>query len=198
MVVLFLLCLLLAGIVAVELWYPQALVHRLQETDDETLLALDIRTGEKLPDSDYKPPGETAFSVIERRPLFMPTRRPPEGEPLAGENGLVPTTSLEGLILTGIVGFGEDRISIVEPRAAAKSGEGPLSLRAGDELRGWTVAAIEEDRIILVNGAARTELVFVDDAARRRQTMPRRQSAPGVTPLPPRQPVITSPNPAKP
>ena len=189
---LLLLCLLLAGAMALAVRYPDALVLRLQAPADGAPAEPGTGAGDGAGPGSYRPPGETAFLVIEQRPLFAPDRRPPEEEPPAAGSDPVGPASLDGLALTGIVGAGAQRVAIVEPAQAARGGQAggePLSLRVGDELRGWTVEAVEADRIILANGPQTHEMELVDDPARRRRTAPRPSPAPGAPLRTPRQPV---------
>lgn len=193
-----LLCLLLAGVVALEVWRPATFVSRMRSPVDGA--TLDSRSGAEgsVETARYRPAGENAFAVIERRPLFAANRRPPEDEAPAPGDGSAPLSSLEGLVLTGIIGIGGERIAIVEPEVSTAQGEEPRVLRAGDVLRGWTVEAIEADRIFVANGTARRELELVDKLSRRQKAIPRRPNAPGAAAPPtPRQPA-QPPSPGQP
>lgn len=187
---LFLLCLLLAGAVALAVRYPDSLVLRLRAPTDGAPTEPGSAAGDGARASPYSPPGEAAFAVIEHRPLFAPDRRPSEDEPEAVGNDLEGPASLDGLALTGIVGAGAQRIAIIEQARAVRGAQDdgkPLSLRVGDDLRGWTVDAIAVDRIVLVKGTMRHELELSEDAARRLQRAPRRTPTTNPPTAAPRQ-----------
>ncbi len=186
-----LLCLLLTGMVALEIWRPAIFVLRMRSPVDGTTLNSGSGAGGPVETARYRPLGEDAFVVIERRPVFAANRRPPEGE--ASPTGDSPATasSLEGLVLTGIIGIGGERIAIVEPEVSATRGEETFLLRAGDVLRGWIVEAIETDRIFVTDGTARRELELVDELSHRR----RAASQPSRTPV---APIRTPGQPARP
>jgi len=175
---LLLLCLLLAGAVALETRYPAALVLGVGSPADGTPAAPGAEADGAADPGPYQPPGEDDFRIIELRPLFAPDRRPPEAGPAATADGPAAPAALDGLVLTGIIGAGEERVAIVEPAGPPRPGSEALSLHVGDLLRGWTVEAIEADRIVLVNGAQRFELEMTDDPARRRRGKARQPPAP--------------------
>jgi len=160
---LFLLCLLLASAVALAVRHPDSLVLRLQAPTDGTLADPGSAAGDGIGPGPFRPPGANAFLVIEQRPLFAATRRPPETD-TPEPDGPEPAPLLEGLALTGIIGASGSRIAIVE--GSSRSGESPISLRVGDTIRGWTLEAIEEERIILVKGDERHVLELVLDRQR--------------------------------
>ncbi len=178
---LLLLCLLLAGVVALEMRYPAALILLVGATAGGTPAAQGAGPGGAAEPGPYRPPGEADFQVIERRPLFAPDRRPPEAGSGAVADGPAAPSSLDGLLLTGIIGAGEQRVAIVEPAGPPRPGSEALSLRVGDKLRGWTVEAIGEDRIVLVDGGQRFEMELIDDPARRRGGKRRKPPTPGGT-----------------
>lgn len=189
---LLLLCLLLAGAVALEIRYPDSLILHVGAPTDGVPAAPGTGVGGATEPGPYQPPGEADFQVIELRPLFAPDRRPPEAGTGPVEDGPAPPASLDGLVLTGIIGAGDQRVAIVEPAGPPRPGSEALSLRAGDELRGWTVEAIGDDRILLVNGTERFEMELVEDPARRRRTKRRPPSAaPGAV----RTPGLLTPQP---
>ena len=171
------LCLLLASAVALEIQYPESLVMLVGTPADGTSVAPGTGVGGAAEDGRYQPPGETDFQVIELRPLFDPDRRPLEAGAETAQDGQAPPASLDGLVLTGIIGAGAERVAIVEPAGPPRPGSEALSLRVGEELRGWTVEAIGEDHILLVNGPQRFEMELTDDPARRRHPKRRAPSA---------------------
>lgn len=190
---LLLLCLLLAGAVALEIRNPDKLVLLVGLPPGGTLITQGAGAGGESEPGPYQPPGETAFEVIENRPLFAPDRRPPEAGSPAAANSPATPAALDGLVLTGIIGAGEDRIAIVEPAGPPRPGAESLSLRVGGELRGWTVEAIEADRILLVTGTQKYYMTLVDDPARRRRGKRRKPPAPAGSL---RTPNVLTPQPA--
>jgi hypothetical protein len=174
---LLLLCLLLAGAVALEIRHPDALVLRAGLPQGGTLIVPGGGADGGPEPGRYQPPGEADFTVIENRPLFAPDRRPTDSESPAGADAPVTPAALDGVALTGIIGAGADRVAIVEPKGPPRPGVEALSLRVGDELRGWTLEAIEDDRILLVTKTQKFYMEMVDDPARRRGTRKRRPPA---------------------
>lgn len=197
---LFLLCLLLAGAVAMETRYPDALVLQVQTSGGGTPARLDPEAASATEDGTYRPPGETAFLVIEERPLFAPDRRPPEAGTEPVDEGPPPPQGLDGLALTGIIRAGDEWVAIVEPTGPPRPGNEALSVRVGESLRGWTVEEILEDRMALVHGSQRFEMEMTEDPARRRGT-PRRPAmsnglrGTGVFAPPPQQAPQPAPQP---
>ena len=190
---LLLLCLLLAGAVAVESRYPAALILQVGTPGDGAPAAPGPGAdGDAEPDP-YRPPGETDFQVIELRPLFAPDRRPPEAGSGAQTDGPAAPSSLDGLVLTGIIGAGSEWVAIVEPAGPPRPGSEAVALHIGDNVRGWTVEAIAADRIVLVDGTLRFEMELTDDPARRRRGKARQPPAAAGTL---RTPGRTAPQPA--
>lgn len=185
-----LLCLLLAAAVELELRYPEAFVRDMRAPDPGAPIETDIEVDGAAKADRYKPPGEDDFSVIEQRPLFSPDRRPPDADTGDATDDVATPASLDGLMLTGIIGAGEQRIAIVEPTGPPRPGTEALLLRVGDKLRGWTVKEIETDRILLVADTQRYYMMLIDESKRRRPRnplQPRAQRAPNQTPLQPKQ-----------
>lgn len=93
----------------------------------------------------FELPPVAAFSEIVGRPVFSPTRRPPDGfEPEPGVAEVAPSR-VEMLDLT-IVGI------ITGPRELAllrsPSSDRLLPMAEGDELSGWTLIEIEPFRLV--------------------------------------------------
>ncbi len=177
---LLLLCLLLAGALALEMRYPQALVLSVALPGDAPVAGPEPGLGGTVEDGIYRPPGDADFAVIERRPLFSPMRRPPEAGNATAEEGPAPPAALDGLVLTGIIRAGDAWVAIVEPVGPPRPGNEALSLRVGETLRGWSVEQIGTDRLVLAHGAQRFEMALTDDPTRRR-TRPRAPTAPAGT-----------------
>jgi hypothetical protein len=84
-------------------------------------------------------PALATFSAVFERPLFSPLRRPPSaaGPPVA-ENGLPPRYQLVGVVRAGAV-----------RRALIIEGANRRDVIEGGVLDGWTIAHIEQDRVLL-------------------------------------------------
>lgn len=93
-------------------------------------------------------PPQSAFSAIVDRPLFSPTRRPPPGARSSGTAaGLESRYQLLGLVVSDSV-----------QRAWLADGARHFELGLGDKLDGWTVAKIEQDRLVLTSPAGEAVL----------------------------------------
>lgn len=100
---------------------------------------------------------EDFASVIER-PLFLPDRRPPPPMDAPVAEPLPEPAPLTALDLTAV---------IITPRLVSawvqRPGERrPVTLRLGDEFDGWTVQAIESDRIVFGRQGATDALELRD------------------------------------
>ncbi|UCH75172.1 MAG: hypothetical protein JSU82_04830 [Rhodospirillales bacterium] len=186
-------CLLLAGVVALEMRHPDSLVL-VVETGGGAQGGPDSVADGQAEDGTYRPPGESVFQVIEERPLFSPDRLPREDAPVAVPEGPPPPSGLDGLMLTGIIHAGDAWVAIVEPTGPPRPGSEALSLQVGETLRGWTVEEILEDRMVLAHSDRRFEMVLTEDPTRRRQR-PRQPPTPagGV-----RTPGFVAPQPQQP
>ncbi len=100
-----------------------------------------------------KQPAPEDIAVVVERPLFSPTRRPPEVETKAAvANG---PADLSGLLLVGVFGSENEYsaiITTIRPRAET------IYVRAGDKVEGWIVESIEADKVIFVQGELRHEM----------------------------------------
>jgi len=189
---LLLLCLALGGVVAVETRYPDALILHVQTSRSGQPARPDPTNAQTTEDTTYRPPLEATFQVIEERPLFAPDRRPTEASPEPVDEGPPPPQGLDGLALTGIIRAGEEWVAIVEPTGPPRPGNEALSLRVGDNLRGWTVQDILEDRMVLGHGTRNFEMELTEDPARRRNVPPR-----GTNSGAPRAPATVAPQPTR-
>lgn len=178
-----------------EITNPQMFVRHLQigtvsAPDTDSLVA---RPGA---DPALAIPGEAAFAVISNRPLFSPDRLPPE-TPLQTPAGPI-SNQLPPVVVTGIVGAGEDSIAILTDPSPKGRSEPGYVVRAGDTVLGWNVEAIvpEDRKVVLAKGDERHDLFLVEDnttsarprvptvrppVVRPRQTAPQAVS-PGVAP----------------
>src|ERR1700752_4847455 len=97
----------------------------------------------------YRPAFDTKspIAIILERPLFSPTREPPE-----------PTTDIAA---TETPESGPPQLSArlagvmirpgVREALFARAGQKPIPLKIGGEVDGWTIAAIELDRVVIAN-----------------------------------------------
>jgi hypothetical protein len=93
-------------------------------------------------------PAFAAFSAALDRPLFSPSRRPaatanPAGSGLAGRYRLL-----------GLVSAGDARHALIA------DGERRFEIAEGATLEGWTVARIEQDRVLLSSSSGRAVLTL--------------------------------------
>lgn len=90
-------------------------------------------------------PALEAFHDIAARPLFSPSRR---------SSATAATATPQGLRLEGVLVVG------AEKRAIIKQADGHTArVREGETIGEWTVRQIEQDRVLLVAGDRRLELV---------------------------------------
>lgn len=92
------------------------------------------------------PPG--AFTAIVERPLFDPSRRPPEppAAPVV-ERTVRQPAPLSGFTLIAIVIANGERLGVVQTPDRRR-----VELRAEDSLDLWTVKRIDSDRMVLETG----------------------------------------------
>ena len=104
-----------------------------------------------LPPPELAPLAPPAtFSAIVDRPLFSPTRRPVPGTRSAAPgSGIEARYQLLGLIVSEKV-----------RRAWLADGARHFELSEGDKLDGWTVAHIEQDRMVLTSPAGEAILAL--------------------------------------
>lgn len=138
------------------------------------------------PTIDELPPirPESAFREISARPLFSPTRRPPQAEPTESAS-----TSPLVAELSAVAANGSDRLAVVAV------GQPPrvLRLKEGDTVDGWTAVSIFSDRVQFRRGAALQEIKIKD--------VPPNATASHTTPAgraPPQSAAVPAPAPAVP
>lgn len=125
-----------------------------------TPISTEAMQGAETSGSATAPPPESRFEVIALRPLFNPDRLPAKAEVApAPETG---SDSLPDLVATGIIMAGEDSVAILEPSRLGSKGQ-RLMLRKGDTVQGWTVEAIEADRITLSKGEESGQILLKKD-----------------------------------
>ena len=88
------------------------------------------------------------LSAALERPLFVQSRRPPAAPE-------APPTRLEAT-LAGVLTDGPEKVAIVVPGG----GDRAVRLNEGDSFRGWRVARIEEDAILLERDGRTERLVL--------------------------------------
>ena len=96
-----------------------------------------------------------AFEEISRRPLFVESRRPPESTP----KEVAPPEAkkeLNGLDLKTVLITPQRTVAWLMD---AKSSE-LVRLEPGGKVRGWTVEAVQPDRLLLIAGEETAELVL--------------------------------------
>ena len=111
-------------------------------------------------------PGAAEFALPPRgdfeetllRPLFETDRRPP-----AVEEGPVaaPSARENPFLLVGVIEAEEKRLALV---SRGRGGE-IMTVGEGQTIDGWRVEAVQEDRVLLVNGEQRSEMRLEDMAA---------------------------------
>lgn len=121
--------------------------------------------------SDSVLPALDTLTEVVARPLFLPLRRP---VPSAGAQAAQPAAQF---MLAGIV------IIDGHPVAFIQSGTSPppVMVSLGGTIGGWTVTAIERDRVVLRSGDSTAELSLRDNP------LPYRMPAPNPVPQRPTQ-----------
>jgi hypothetical protein len=102
--------------------------------------------------TSYKLPPLQSFSAITDRPLFSQSRRPPAAQPSTTSIGSASSFVLAGVIITH--GSREVMIQHGKPPTIAH-------LQQGQTIEGWTVTAIDEDRVLLDSGETQYELKLI-------------------------------------
>jgi len=129
---------------------------------------------------------DALVAEILQRPLFSPTRQPPDqsSAPEAAEaekEPLKPPGRLEGTaILPGM------REALFE-----REGDKPLAVKVGQNIDGWTVTSIEPDRVILHSDDGEQIVKPASDA----RTRPKPVLAANRKPPKPKHVAISGPNP---
>lgn len=127
-----------------------------------------------LPAARALPP-LASFSAIDARPLFAPDRKalPPPEEQTAT---LAPPTQLS---LIGVIIDKTHRLALIRSPSASIE----VSVSVGESIEGWTVAAVEPDRVVLRSGG--TDYALDLFAKRAPGSAPPIPSAPLAGPQPP-------------
>jgi hypothetical protein len=141
-----------------------------------------------------RPPISQLIATILARPLFSPTRRPPEAEATDHSE-----TSLSDMRLTGIMITPDQRVAIFAP-ASGK----PLVRSEGDMISDWRIESIDGQSVSLTGPGGATTLEPKADpnlvrvtGTQQKQTMapPPQPAAPVANPqmTPPANPQMTPP-----
>ncbi len=107
-------------------------------------------------------PPLAAFSAIGERPLFSPSRRPS-----ATAKALVAAGGAARYRLLGLISVGTTR------RALIADGTRRFEIGEGSALDGWTIARIEQDRVVLSSAEGETVLALERARAEPPPTAPR-------------------------
>lgn len=101
-------------------------------------------------DLSYTMPPMTKFESILQRPIFSPNRRG------VGGAAIVAVSQELDLEITGTVVTDTDRYAMVLPRG----GEETLTLREGEDFRGWTVSRVHVKGVVFERGASQEEILM--------------------------------------
>jgi general secretion pathway protein N len=102
---------------------------------------------------DFALPPFQSYAVVTERPLFTPSRHP-----APTQTSSQPASESSAIVLTGIVIAGDDKVALV-----ADTNAGSLArYREGQTIGGWTLVAIQQDRIVIERGATRREIKLTD------------------------------------
>ena len=169
-VLLFLLFILVCGSLGWELnrqWQTPLPERTAPEAGQDGVAALPA-------DPQFRMPPEESYSAILERPLFSPSRRPPEDAP----SEVVTSRDLE-ITFKGVIISAGERWALLE----RTDGKGKLRLQEGDEFQGWILEAIEAQRVIFRQDAEEKALPLLFEEvpqppARRTKRRTRQQNAP--------------------
>lgn len=129
----------------------------------------------KSPDLKDEPiSASRSYAQTLARPLFSPTRKPPENHPpepvvVAPPQPLQPTSpqqmpalSTDGFVLKGIFIDDERQLALIQTPASPQG----VWLATGSEVEGWTVSRIEKQGIAIeANGQVQNLTLYVDKPA---------------------------------
>jgi hypothetical protein len=106
------------------------------------------------PAGGFAMPPASAYRSVTERPIFAPSRRPTVRD---APEAVADAVSFN---LVGIVISGEDKIALISQ--AQTQGKGLQRIKEGQTIGGWTVQAIEQDRVVLERDAGTHELKLTD------------------------------------
>ena len=106
------------------------------------------------------PLSEARLAVITERPLFMPTRRPPEiaAAPVSAAT-TPPPPPPPNFVVSAIVREGERWLALMRDRR----GDEAVEVEVGAALNGWTVTEITADRVTLTTGNREVQVTLRPD-----------------------------------
>ena len=117
-----------------------------QATAVEGLPAPPTPSGQAMPEKN-------SLEAIVERPLFSSSRRPHSEQTSVASVASGPSLDLS---LFGVVISPDEAVALVKPGA----GGGPMRVKQGEEISGWTVARIEPDRILVRRDVMERELLL--------------------------------------
>ncbi len=145
------------------LWLNLAYLRTPAASEPQTIAKV-VQSGLNLalpPELTFNPPPLRRFTETLERPLFNPTRRPPEVKIVTAKPA--PKAPLN-LILKGVIYSPEERIAIVAPKAK-KRGQTILRLSEGATYEGWTLEEITPKAATFRHGDAEEHLKLLFDEA---------------------------------
>jgi hypothetical protein len=148
------LCMGVSGAIAWEIGRPIELEAALPSVPEKPQPAME-------PKHEYTTPAFETYSAISQRPVFNEARRPPPPpapiKPIAQPAPPKPVPPAPpNIVLMGIV------VEPLQHLVVLRSANSPdaVVLKEGDDVDGWTVEGIRNDRIVLRNGDRREEIPF--------------------------------------
>ncbi len=140
-----LVCVLLAGVIALEWRQP---------------VAVPMLAGPAQPPRPQAPPrfefGDASrFGVVVERSLFHPSRRGPAG-PAAAPHAPQRSAWDDSLVLTGVLLMPKRKLALLQQPGSAQI----LPLQPGARVHGWLLVDVREDRVLLQRDGAVHELLL--------------------------------------
>lgn len=123
-------------------------------SEQQAMAGIDVSPASGSVEVFTLPPEDTFYGILEK-PLFSPSRLPPD----APVEQVETAGSLAHLTLVGIMTSPDSRVALLEQ---PQSEERFLQVTEGDSILGWTVTAIEKNRILFAAGPERHELRLVE------------------------------------
>ncbi|MEE8515751.1 MAG: hypothetical protein V3T02_03840 [Alphaproteobacteria bacterium] len=159
----FLLCLVLG----------YAVYRALESTDYGGSTEVALSRPEKIPALAPQPrfamPPITTYPETVKRPLFSPSRQPPEQTTEIPEPKPVPDQDIKAR-LSGIIITPEGRFALLQKPQETEA----IRIREGQNFEGWVVKSIQADRIVLNRGES-TQVVMIEDEIRKAPAATRRK-----------------------
>lgn len=105
---------------------------------------------------DFFLPPLSAYAAVTERPLFARNRRP-----LAPQAAAATVADAKSFVLVGVTVSGKERMAVIRRGAPPTIAR----LTEGQEIDGWTVRHIGDDRVVLRNHATEATIPLYKDAA---------------------------------